>query len=59
MKNEFLYSSDLAAKYQFCTIHTADTTASTHSTDGIVTNRALLSIESEKVHRLYPPAAKT
>ena len=36
-------------KYQFCAIHTADTT------DGKVTNRALLSTESEKVHRLYLP----
>ena len=41
--------SQLSAKYQFCTIHTADTT------DGKVTNQALLSIESEKVYRLYPP----
>ena len=35
--------SQLSAKYQFCTIHTADTT------DGKVTTRAPLSIESEKV----------
>ena len=35
--------------YQFCAIHTADTT------DNEVTNLAHLSIESEKVHRLYPP----
>ena len=39
--------SKLSAKYQFCAIHTADTT------HGKVTNRALLSTESEKVHRLY------
>ena len=42
--------SQLSAKYQFCAIHTADTT------DGKVTTRVLLSIESEKVHRLYLPA---
>ena len=35
--------SQLSAKYQFCSIHTADTT------DGKVTTRAALSIESEKV----------
>ena len=41
--------SQLSAKYQFCAIHTADTT------DGKVTTRASLSVESEKVHRLYMP----
>ena len=42
----------LSAKYHFAAIHTADTTG------GKVTNRAILSIESEKVHRLYPPCFK-
>ena len=43
--------SQLSAKYQFCAIHshTADTT------DGKVTTRAPLSIESQKAHRLYVP----
>ena len=40
--------SQLFAKYQFGAIHAADTT------DGKVTNRALLSTESEKVYHLYP-----
>ena len=39
--------SQLSAKYQFGAIHTA------HTTDGKVTNLALLSTESEKVYRLY------
>ena len=39
----------LSAKYQFGAIDTADTT------DATVANRALLSNESEKVHRLYLP----
>ena len=38
--------SQLSSKYQLGAIHTADTTA---------TDRALLSTESEKVHRLYLP----
>ena len=42
----------LYAKYQFGAIHTADTTY------GKVTNRALLSAESEKVHRLYLPTIR-
>ena len=37
--------SQLSAKYQFSAIDAADTT------DGKVTNRALLSAESAKVHR--------
>ena len=41
--------SQLAVKYQFGAIDTADTT------DGKVTNLALLSTKSEKVHRLYLP----
>ena len=41
----------LLAMYQFGVIRTAATT------DGKVTNRARLSIESEKVHRLYPPVS--
>ena len=40
---------------QFCAIHTTPA----DSTDGKVTNRALLPIESEKVHRLYPPLKST
>ena len=39
----------LTDKYQFGAIQTAETT------DGKVTNLALLSTESEKVHRLYLP----
>ena len=39
--------SQLFAMYQFGGIDTADTT------DGKVTNVALLSAESDKVHRLY------
>ena len=39
--------SQLSAKYQFGAIDTADTPYSK------VTNMALLSTESEKVHRLY------
>ena len=39
--------SQLSAKYQFGAMHTADTTG------GKVTNLALLSTDSEKVHRLY------
>ena len=41
--------SQLYAKYQFGAIETADTT------DGKVTNMALRSAESEKVHSLYLP----
>ena len=43
--------SQLSAKYQFGEIHTADTTTCK------VTNRALLSTESEKVHHLYLSAS--
>ena len=42
--------SQLSAKYLLgATMHSSDTT------DGKVTNRALLSTESENVHRLYLP----
>ena len=41
--------SQLSVKYHFGVMHTADTT------DGKVTNGALLSTESEKVHCLYLP----
>ena len=41
--------SQLSAKYQFGAMHTADTT------DGKVSNRALLSTESDKVHCLVLP----
>ena len=41
--------SQLSAKYYFGVMHTADTT------DGEVTNRALLSTKSENVHLLYLP----
>ena len=42
--------SQLSATYHFGAKHTADTT------DGKVTNRALLSTESENVHRIGLPA---
>ena len=41
--------SQLSAKYHFGMLHTADTTV------GKVTNQALLSTESETVHRLHLP----
>ena len=42
--------SQLSAKYHSGAMHTASTT-----TDGKVTNRVILSTESEKLHRLYLP----
>ena len=43
--------SQLSAKYQFCTVHTADII------DGESPSNPRKSIVSEKVHRLYPPRA--
>ena len=42
-------TSQLSGNYQFGVMHTADTT------EGKITNMALLSTESEKVHCLYLP----